>query len=247
MEDKKYITKDYCEVAIIDESPTCYYLRSTVGGYVASMSKDLKIEEWEFYKLHQGLVSCENKEELMEIRKSKAYGLWIGILSRVGRGKYKDVTISSSWCIFNVFKVFFDKYYKEGFVIDKDLLSEPGKKCYSGKTCTFIPFVLNTAIRECSVTKNTFKKNKSGEYYFYLSGMCQNLGSKTVKAQSLKDICEKYAIYRCTRVLTLASLYWHDLTERAREALVKKYDYKNFSTTLYEEAQRAEVKVEELR
>lgn len=245
MEDKKYITKDYCEVVIMDETRTHYYLRSTVGGFVATMPKHLKIEEWEFYKLHQGLISCKSKEELLEIRKSKAYNIWVGILSRVGKNKYKDVTISSNWCVFNNFKVFFDKYYKDGFVIDKDLLAVSGNKCYSEKTCAFIPFILNTAIRDCSVTKNAFKKNKSGEYYFHLSGMCQNLGSKIVKAQSLKEICEKYAIYRCTRVLTLASLYWHDLSDRAREALIKKYDYKKFSTILYEEAQRVEAKVKD--
>jgi uncharacterized protein YifE (UPF0438 family) len=59
--------------------------------------------------------------------------------------QYKDVTICEEWeHNFLNFKEWFVKYYKEGCVIDKDIL---GGKLYSPDTCIFIPKRLNSVMR----------------------------------------------------------------------------------------------------
>lgn len=55
---------------------------------------------------------------------------------------YKDVTVCEEWHNFQVFAEWFNKNYKEGFVLDKDILVK-WNKIYSPETCCFVPAEIN--------------------------------------------------------------------------------------------------------
>lgn len=77
-----------------------------------------------------GYIDANSISEFHMMRKSQAFRIWYGILSRLGKGAYKDVGIANEWRLFSNFQKFHEKWYHSGFVIDKDLLSG-GKKLYS--------------------------------------------------------------------------------------------------------------------
>ena len=59
------------------------------------------------------------------------------------------------WHNFQVFAKWFDENYKEGFVLDKDILLK-GNKIYSPDTCVFVPREINGIF--------TLRQNKRGDY-----------------------------------------------------------------------------------
>lgn len=82
------------------------------------------------------------------------YNYWCGVLERCYSEKlhnrfptYQGCTVQKSWLHLEVFKVWFDANYREGWEIDKDLLFKSNKH-YSEDTCRFIPKSLNNLIKE---------------------------------------------------------------------------------------------------
>ena len=59
---------------------------------------------------------------------------------------YLNVKFYEPWLKFSNFKLWFDENYIEGYVLDKDLLSN-GIKMYSPSTCCFIPKELNNILQ----------------------------------------------------------------------------------------------------
>lgn len=83
---------------------------------------------------------------------TKVYYLWGHMLKRVYNKKsykkhptYTDVEVCEEWYNFQNFASWFynESNYKEGWALDKDLLSEKDKKVYSPHTCVFVPQALN--------------------------------------------------------------------------------------------------------
>ena len=68
---------------------------------------------------------------------------------------YKDCSVVKEWHNFQVFAEWFDENYKEGFVLDKDILLK-GNKIYSPDTCVFVPREINGIF--------TLRQNKRGDY-----------------------------------------------------------------------------------
>ena len=58
---------------------------------------------------------------------------------------YIGCTVCQEWLLFSNFKKFYDENYKEGFVLDKDIL-KIGNKVYSPETCRFVPVYLNSLL-----------------------------------------------------------------------------------------------------
>ncbi len=61
---------------------------------------------------------------------------------------YRDVTVCKEWECFQVFAEWFYKDYKEGYVLDKDILLK-GNKIYSPETCCIIPQEINILFVKC--------------------------------------------------------------------------------------------------
>jgi len=95
-------------------------------------------------------------------RKTKAYSTWQGMLQRCYDNKlhkryptYIGCTICDEWLNFQIFAEWFDKNYKEGCQLDKDLINL-GNKIYSPETCQFVSNKINNLFH---INK---KRNKSG-------------------------------------------------------------------------------------
>lgn len=93
----------------------------------------------------------------------KSYKIWQGILQRCYDAKfqkkhptYKNIVVCKKWHNYQNFAKWFEKNYREGYELDKDLLSEPDNKIYSPDTCIFIPKKLN------SFLANKLNNNTSG-------------------------------------------------------------------------------------
>lgn len=85
----------------------------------------------------------------------KPYQTWIDILKRASTEEYVikhptyvGCSISKDWLYLSNFLEFFLKNYKEGYVIDKDILFR-GNKLYSKETCIFVPQHINKSIQGC--------------------------------------------------------------------------------------------------
>lgn len=87
-----------------------------------------------------------------------SYILWKSILRRC-YGKpsrkscsYEGCSVCKEWEQFSVFKEWYDRYYVEGYHIDKDILVK-GSKVYSPETCNFVPPEINTLIVKHDATR----------------------------------------------------------------------------------------------
>lgn len=227
-----FITSDGYECVKLGETTSMYYLYSPKCGAMCVAPK-LHVNNTSIKVCGIGYVDCSNLDEFKAIRKSKAYEIWHGILLRIGKGKYKDVKLSPEWHYFSFFKKFHDANYRDGFIIDKDLRSGRYSKMYSEMTCSYIPKSLNTAIYERSREFDGFKRDKNGDYFFYyiINGHRQTI----ITDKTIEGICEKFAIYRCTRVLSIYNEYWKLLNKDVREAINVLYDYKNYYERIYAE------------
>lgn len=93
----------------------------------------------------------------------KQYTTWNSMFKRCycsnakDQHTYADVTVDSIWHNFQVYAEWFDKNYRDGWVLDKDILSIK-HKIYSPKTCVFIPPELNAFMT------NIKTKNASSQY-----------------------------------------------------------------------------------
>lgn len=89
----------------------------------------------------------------------ESYKKWNGMIRRVYSGEdkcYESIWVDGSWLDYRTFKKWHDVHYREGFSLDKDILSgfygvEPH---YSPDTCAYIPRSLN-----CKIINN-----QSGKY-----------------------------------------------------------------------------------
>lgn len=173
------------------------------------------------FKNNGGYIKCKSPSEYDQLIKTPAYSCWTNMLNRVGKGRYKHVQIHEDWLSFIAFKSFYDTWYRDGFVLDKDLLSNDCK-VYSKDTCCFIPSVLNTAIREC----NSNTKSLSGSMTFYMSFHLGNMEVVQCKNKSERDTL--YNLYRVVKIRTLLSLYDTQIRPEAVEKLYKLYSIKNY-------------------
>lgn len=80
--------------------------------------------------------------------RNKAYLTWKGILRRCYDTKqkcyvnYKGCTICAEWTLFSKFERWYEKHYRLGYDIDKDILV-PGNKVYGPNVCCFVPQSVN--------------------------------------------------------------------------------------------------------
>lgn len=80
------------------------------------------------------------------------YRVWADMLLRCSSDKfkkanetYRDCTVSDEWCSLAAFESWFLVNYREGYVLDKDILIQ-GNTLYSKDTCIFAEPTLNTLL-----------------------------------------------------------------------------------------------------
>ena len=138
-----------------------------------------KINNVSFVINGEGYFDVMTVEEYCNKRNSKAYQIWTNILYRVGGLGYQDVNVCKEWLLFSRFEEFHNRWYQEGYAIDKDLLSGD-TKVYSPNTCTYMPGYLNNSITpEFSKREYDFKKS-NGVYYYDIADIKLRIYSATM-------------------------------------------------------------------
>lgn len=107
----------------------------------------------------------------------KAYSTWRNMLRRCYHksGSYfGKVAIATSWLTFSNFKLWFDKFYQDGWQVDKDCL---GGTEYSEKNCIMMPQRLNNFLKGINLdTTGVWWDVSRGNYQAY----CKSFGGGRV-------------------------------------------------------------------
>jgi len=121
---------------------------------------------------------------------TKVYETWASMLrrcySKLYQNRYptyKNCTVCEKWHNLQVFGVWFDENYVDGWHLDKDLLTE-NNKTYSTETCIFLPPKLNTFLT------NIQSSNTSG-----YTGVCWSKNSNKWQASIKSKGKQKYLGY----------------------------------------------------
>jgi len=139
-------------------------------------------------------------------KNTKAYDLWNGMLQRCYSKEYQEkkptyigTTVCKEWHNFQVFAKWFheESNYKEGWHLDKDLLSKDNK-VYSPNTCVFIPPALNSFLTNVKLNNTSgypgahFNKYKNKwEASIHSNGKQKHLG--TFKNKQIASLTYKLA------------------------------------------------------
>lgn len=215
-----YTSKEGLEYIVLEKNKNWYIIYNKSHGLInRTLGFHIIKGTASLYMKRGGYFIFDNVEEFKKATKTQAYHCWIGIFGRIGKGNYKEVTIHKDWLCFNNFLKFYNQWYRDGFVLDKDLLSN-GKKIYSANTCCFIPSVLNCAIREFSVSK----RNDENPIIF----MSFHTSSEILHCKDSKEKEKLFNLYRVVKIRTLVSLYDTQIRKEAIEQIYKLYNIKDY-------------------
>ena len=155
------------------------------------------------------------------LRGTKVYLVWKSILARCYSVKfqndnptYKGCYICDEWKRLSAFKDWFDKNYVEGYQLDKDILGS-NERCYSPRTCCFIPQELNNLIKNSKESEQGYPRGVRKQYRLYIALFRHN-GMRLRKTfRNVKDAAIWYAKTRAEYIIELAKNY-------ARQNLIKE-------------------------
>lgn len=164
-----------------------------------------------------GAGVCDIGPATVNGRKTKSYSAWQGVMQRCFDNKwrsryptYSNCTVSDEWLYFSNFKKWFDIFYVDGYVIDKDLIF-PGNKLYSKHTCVLIPQHINKFISMDRVNRGNTRvgcwydeQTKKYRAYICEKGRQKSIGyfkteaeassawveRKIIMANEMKDECD---------------------------------------------------------
>ena len=140
--------------------------------------------------------------------KTKCYNTWIDVLRRCYDDKwkakyctYRDVYLCESWHDYQVFALWYYNNYKDGYQIDKDILSDYYGEgvYYSPKTCRMIPRDLNMLlVNRVGKSRNidtplVVSYSKHIDKY---TAWCNNGEGKTVNLGSRDTAVEAFNLYK---------------------------------------------------
>ena len=160
----------------------------------------------------------------------KQYSIWYGILQMSYDEKQKikisnvGVTVSDEFQHYTKFYDWCERqtgFYRDGWVIDKDLLVK-GNKCYSKENSIFLPIEINSAL--------TTNKAKRGNYPIGITKRCSTYNVNITKHNKLiwlgafntvEEAFHKYKTEKEKHLKELAELYKDQLDPRAYKALLE--------------------------
>jgi len=132
-----------------------------------------------------GYVGVGKHKPSIKGKSTKVYEKWRSMMQRCYDPKtqdkhptYKGITVCEKWHNFQNFAEWYEKYYVDGYELDKDLLSLPNvHKRYCENTCIFIPHALNTFLT--SANSIGYYKQSSGRYQAMISVNGKNMSLGT--------------------------------------------------------------------
>lgn len=177
-------------------------------------------------KIKYGVGIIDNEEYVAH---NKSFGVWVDMLRRCYTNSvrgYDGYYVHKDWLVYSNFKEWFDKYYKEGYEIDKDWLNK-GEKIYGPNTCCLIPrelngFLVNRKGKSNGLPVGVAYDKRSKRYYARLCIGRKNIikaGGYNTKEEAFK----KYKEVKEDYIKQLALKYKDDLPLEIFNAI---YNYK---------------------
>lgn len=162
-------------------------------------------------------------------KKELAYKTWTSMIRRCYSEKYHKYKptyigchVCDEWKYYSNFEKWFNENFKEGFVLDKDILVK-GNKIYSPQTCCFVPPHINGLL---AMNNKQRGKLKLGVYLFY-GKYCAQCGINRVQKRigffdNEDDAHEAYkkAKYDEIKRVATEALDKGDIDERVYNALL---------------------------
>ena len=158
-------------------------------------------------------------------KKTPCYSAWTDIMQRCYSSRwkekhttYKDTTLCRDWHDYQRFAIWYYNHYKEGFQVDKDILSDYYKivPTYSPMTCRMIPRELNMLLvnrlgksRNMDLPLGVCIHKPSGRFVAWCNngeGKTINLGYKS----SPQEAFELYKEYKETLIKVKSERYYTD-------------------------------------
>ena len=142
---------------------------------------------------------------------------------------YKGCSVCEEWRYLSNFKRWFDRNYKEGCHLDKDILVQ-GNKVYSPDTCCFVPQYVNSLLTDHRGARGKYKigVTKSGTGYsasVSCGGKEQHLGTFNTEDEAFAAYVK--AKKEAIRVTAQRALNEGLIDERIYNALLK-YEIKEY-------------------
>ena len=167
-------------------------------------------------------------------RNNVAYKRWIAMLHRCYCEKflksnptYQGCYVCSEWLVFSNFEKWFKENYKDGYELDKDLLSGKENKVYSPETCCFLPPRINKLLltnkgRRRNIIGSSKKGNK---WEAFLSALDKDGKRIRVHIGYFDSPQEAFAAYKLAKesyVKEVAQKYYdnNEITEKVYNALM---------------------------
>lgn len=184
---------------------------------------------------------------------TKCYIVWDSMLQRcysenenqrIRNHTYDDCKVCDEWLTYSNFEKWFNKNYKEGQQLDKDILFE-GNKLYSPETCCFVPSDINTMM----ITRQTKKsclptgvsETKKGKYQVIVKDRV-----KSKRIGTFDDVFEAFEAYRRHKKQRLKEIsYDHykkgEINQKIYEAILRhEFNEEIILPTKVEEIKRPE-------
>lgn len=140
-----------------------------------------------------------------------SYTCWRNMIMRCYDSKeqqkhpsYKGCVVCEDWLYFSNFNAWFDKNYRKGYELDKDILSKDCK-CYSPQTCLFVPKYINDLFRTRSDGKHGMGVRHEKRTNKYFAVVAIDGKTKYGKVYSnKKDAYQEYKELKCAEIKRVA-------------------------------------------
>ena len=162
-----------------------------------------------------------------------AYRRWVAMLHRCygnfskKHPTYSACSVCEEWLVFSNFEKWFEENYKEGYELDKDLLSGKDNKIYSPETCCFLPQRINKLILTNKGRRsNIIGSSKKGDKWeSFLSALDEDGKKKRIHLGYFNSPQEAFAEYKLAKesyVKEVAQEYYdnNEITEKVYNALM---------------------------
>lgn len=226
---KEYTTNEGYKAVIIDGGNKAGYATIKINTWESQVRIQNLISGNIKYPYHHSVFGVGYIGEGKYTKKdyTKLYSLWQSMLMRgydikyhTKQPTYKDVTVCEEWHSFQVFGVWFEANYIEGWELDKDLLM-PGNKVYSPETTLFVPRTLNMFLSTNYSTNTSgcagveLRSDNKWQASISIDGTRKYLGRFVEKSEAIKV----YKLARIERVKYLRNAYKNILPIEALEAI----------------------------
>lgn len=126
-----------------------------------------------------------------KVEDKRSYHVWCEMIRRCyvqkeknGRYQERGVEVCEEWHNYQNFYKFYEKFYKEDYHLDKDILIQ-GNKLYSPETCCFVPININSLFTYTQAKRGglpcgvAYNEDRGGRLGNYSAQVCQ--GKKNIK------------------------------------------------------------------